>query len=168
MEGRVHDAKGGGLGVEHDEAGMVLGGEHDVADAGKVGESSPIHGLELIRVEGFGQFAEEAVGVVGGCAYQGMADDHAELTVHAPVDEEAEALIAKPVETVLSIQGADFRVVCCGVGECSQVEGQEEDREQTQGSSGACCGHGGGSSLLGDESQSPQYRFLPDVETAIT
>ena len=108
--------KGVVLRVEHGEAGMMLGGEHDVADAGQVRESSPIHGMKVIGIEGFGKFPEEAVGVFRGCTDQGMADDHAELTVHAPVDEEAEALIAEPVEALLLVQRADFRVVCGGAG----------------------------------------------------
>ena len=108
--------KGVVFGVEHGKAGMVLGREHDVADAGQVGQPRPIHGMEVIGVESFGEFCEEAVSVLGGCADQGMADDHAELTVHAPVDEEAEALIAKPVETLLLVQRAHFGVVCRGGG----------------------------------------------------
>src|ERR1700730_1917839 len=108
MKGRVHDAEGGGRSVEHGEARVVLGGEHDVADAGQMRQSSPIHWMKVVRVEGFGEFSEEAVGVFRGCTDQGVADDHAELTVDAPVDKETKALIAEPVEALLLVQGADF------------------------------------------------------------
>ena len=114
--------------VEHGEAGMVLGGEHDVADAGQVGQPSPVHGMEVIGVEGFGKFAEEAVSVLGRGADQGVADDYAELTVHAPMDEEAEALIAEPVETLLLVEGAYFGVVCGGGG-LRKNSGCEEEEE---------------------------------------
>jgi hypothetical protein len=51
-----------------------------------------------------------------------MADDHAELTVDTPVDEEAEALIAAPVQAFLLVQGADFRVVGGGAGQDGEID----------------------------------------------
>ena len=119
--------KGVVVGVEHGEAGMVLGREHDVADAGQMRQPSPIQWIELVRVEGFGQLLEEAVRVFRRCADQRVADDHAELAVHAPVDEEAEALIAEPLQPLRLIQRAYFRIVRgSGAGQSEEITGQED------------------------------------------
>ena len=94
----------------------MLGGEDDVADASEFGEGGPIVGVEFVGVEGFGEVVEEAVGVIVGCADEGVADDRAELGIEAPVDEEAEALIAEPFDAVGMV---------VGLGE--EREGEEED-----------------------------------------
>ena len=99
-EGRVRDAVGRRFRGPHREAGVVLGGEDDVPDARQFREHGPILGIELARVERLRQLGEEAARVIVGRAGQRVADHRAELAVDAPVDEEAEALVAEPFEPV--------------------------------------------------------------------
>jgi hypothetical protein len=56
--------------------------------------------MKLVGVKALRQIFEKAICVFGGSADQGVTDDHAKLAVHAPVDEEAEALIAKPFQAL--------------------------------------------------------------------
>ena len=87
--------------------------------------------MELMRVEGFGQFVEEAVSVFRRCADQGVADDDAELAVDAPVDEEAEALIAKPLQPLRLVERAHFRIVLSReTCRSAQKAGDEEEHQQ--------------------------------------
>jgi hypothetical protein len=78
----------------------VFGGEHDIANSRNTSQSSPFVGIKAGGIEGFGEFGEEAVCVVGGRSYQRMTDDNAELAVHAPMNEETESLVAKPLNAV--------------------------------------------------------------------
>ena len=62
-----------------------------------------------------------------------MADDHAKLTVHTPVDEEAKTLIAEPLQPIRLIQRAHFRIVLgSGAGQSKEITGEKEQRQQTQ------------------------------------
>ncbi len=87
-----------------------------------------------MRIEGFGQVLEEAVRVFGRGPDQRVADDHAQLAVHAPVDEEAETLIAEPLQPLLLIQRAHFGIIRgSGAVRNEEVAGQEEGSQQTHG-----------------------------------
>ena len=55
-------------------------------------------GSNLRGIEGLRQVFEEAAGVGFVGAGQGMGDDHAGLAIDRPVDEQAEALVAKPLQ----------------------------------------------------------------------
>jgi hypothetical protein len=57
------------------------------------------------------------------------------------VDEEAEALIAEPVEALLLVQGAYFGVVCGGACLQEKTARDEDEQQQTDGSLRACFGH---------------------------
>jgi|ERR1700691_3069874 hypothetical protein len=90
--------------------------------------------MEFVRIEGFGQVPEEAVSVFGRCANQRVADDHAKLTVYAPVDEKAETLIAEPLQSLLLIQGAYFRIIRgSGAGQNREIHGHKDKGHQTKG-----------------------------------
>ena len=75
-------------------------GEDDVADTGEFGENSPIFGVEPAGVERFGQIFEEVLGVIIRGAHERVTDDGTKLAVDAPVNEEAEALIAEPFDAI--------------------------------------------------------------------
>ena len=63
-----------------------------------------------------------------------MADDHAQLTVHAPVDEEAKTLITEPLQPLRLIQRARFGIIHgSGASQSEQITGQEQGRQQTDG-----------------------------------
>ena len=66
---------------------MMFRGEDDIADAGELGQSGPIGRIEFARVEGFGKFFEEVLGVVVRSADQRVADDGAELAIDTPMNE---------------------------------------------------------------------------------
>lgn len=99
MERRMKDAEIGGPGVPHAKAGVVFGGEHDVADTGQFGERSPVFRIEFARIKRRRQLGKEPFHVVVGSACEGVTDDHAQLAIEAPVDEQSEALVAKPLQT---------------------------------------------------------------------
>ena len=67
--------------------------------------------MKLLGVEGLRQIVEKAAGIFRRRSHERMADDHAELAVDAPVDEEAEALIAEPFEALGLVERADFGIV---------------------------------------------------------
>src|SRR3954447_23199447 len=113
---------GGRFGGPHGEARVVLRGEHDIADSREFGENGPVLGIELAGVERLREVGEESAGVVVGGAGEGVADDRAELAVDGPVNEEAEALVAEPFETVGLVLSGEGR-------------GGEEEREGTHRSS---------------------------------
>ena len=100
LEGRAIDAELRGGGIPHGESGVMLGGEDDVLHAGELGQHGPILRMKFAGIEGIRQFGEEAPGEIVRGSDQRMTDHHAELAIDAPVDEEAEALVAKPLEAL--------------------------------------------------------------------
>ena len=104
LVGRVHDAEVSGLGVPHGESGMVFGGEDDVPDTGQLRQGGPIRGLEFARIECLRQLFKKAlqVGFVG--AGQRMRNHDAGLAIHRPMNEQAESLVAKPLQPFRSVQ----------------------------------------------------------------
>jgi hypothetical protein len=96
---RLHNVEVRRFRIEHAEAGVMLGGEHDVADAGKFGERGYVPGIEFVRIECLRQIVEEPVREIVRSPHQRVADDDAELAIYAPVDKQAEALVAEPFET---------------------------------------------------------------------
>ena len=60
-----------------------------------------------------------------------MADHHAELSIHTPVDEEAKTLIAKPLKPIGLVARTYRRVVLCGaahgVGSCNECKSHEQN-----------------------------------------
>ena len=57
-------------------------------------------GLNLRGLKVFGRSSKKRLSVVVGGADQRVADHHAELAVDAPVDEQAEAQVAEPLQAV--------------------------------------------------------------------
>lgn len=86
--------------VKHREAGVMLGGEHHIAHACDARQARPLVRIEARGIECLGQFAEILACVIFRRPHQGVADNHAELTIRAPVNEEAKALITKPFKAV--------------------------------------------------------------------
>ena len=105
--GRLHDVERHGAGVPHAEAVVMLGGEDHVAEAGETGEAGKAVGVEAGGIEGLGEIAVEAFNILGAGAYEGVTDDGAELRVDAPVNEQAEALIAEPLQPLRAIPCLD-------------------------------------------------------------
>ena len=62
-----------------------------------------------MRIKGFGQLREEPVGEIFRRPGQCMTDYHSELAIDAPMNEQAEALIAKPFEAIRLVEGAFLR-----------------------------------------------------------
>jgi hypothetical protein len=89
----------------------MFGGKHHISDAGKLCQCGPNFGMEFARIEGLRQIFEEALGIVRRSTHQGVADDDTRLAIHAPVDEHAEALIAKPFQALRFVERAGVRVV---------------------------------------------------------
>jgi len=120
LERRIHNAKVGRLCLKHTEAGMMFGCKDDIANAGQFGESGPILRIEFAGVERLRQVFEKALRVVVGRADERMANHRAELAVHAPMNEQAKALVTKPFHLVGVI-------LCLGWHEC-RCQKKGEDR----------------------------------------
>jgi hypothetical protein len=104
-EGRAHDVEVRRLRVPHAEAGVVLGREDDVLHAREPGEGRPVRRVELAGVEATRKFLEEAPRVVLVRARERVADHAAQRAVDAPVDEEPEAEVTEPLETLRLVAG---------------------------------------------------------------
>jgi hypothetical protein len=147
-EGRgVDNIVGVGLRVKHREAVVVLGSDHDVAHAGLFGQGHPGFGIELHRIEVFGQGF-----VLGhrnfGVEHDPLADAGDALAlpfagrqgVQAPVDEQSEAGIAPPGHFVAAGVGqfgrfGFFQAVAVAGGH----EEQEENGEISHGNRDVVC-----------------------------
>src|SRR5581483_411439 len=76
-----------------------------------------VGGIELVRVDRPRQFLRELFQVVFRRADHRMADHDAELAVDAPMDEQPESLVAKPLEPL----GA--------IGERRRARGESEEQQ---------------------------------------
>ena len=72
---------------------------------------APIRRVEGARIERLRQFLEEPVGIFRRSAHQRMADDDAQLAIHAPMDEQAETLVTEPLQPVCLIERPHLVVV---------------------------------------------------------
>ena len=88
------------------------------------GQRGPVLRMVLAGVERLGQLLDVALQVVLGGADHRVADDRAELGVEVPMNEQAEALVAKPFEAVGAIGERG-----CGCGRCGRIRGGGEDAE---------------------------------------
>ena len=113
-EGGFHDAEIRCFSVEHGEAVVVFGGEDDVLHADQLGETRPLGGVELCGVEGFGELFDVALKVVVAGTDHGMADLEAELGIDSPVNEEAKAEVAEPLEALGLVARAGDRLDTLG------------------------------------------------------
>ncbi len=75
---------------------MVLGREHDVFHAGDPGQTGDGASVELVGIEGLGQFVEEALQVVLRGPDERVADRDHQLAVEAEVQKHSEARVLEP------------------------------------------------------------------------
>src|ERR1700704_2792205 len=106
----MHDAKRSGCSVIHRKPRVMLGREHHVSHAPKLSQTSPALRIEMLGIKRLREFVEKTIGVFLGSADQRVTDGHSKLVVDAPMDKQAKALIAEPLDLIRLVERPFFRV----------------------------------------------------------
>src|SRR5262249_16307961 len=102
-ERSVHDVERSRCRRKHAKTGVMLSRENDILHARQPGQNGPVAWVESLRIETPGQLVDEALQIGLRSPNHRMTDGRPELTVEAPMDEQAKTSITEPLDSLCAI-----------------------------------------------------------------